>query len=269
MLSLTFDNLGEAAEIEAGATAAEPGRHFTATRVLPEILDLLAARDLRATFFVEGINAELYPGLLREITARGHEVGYHAWRHERWDALSADEQAENLDRGLAAFAGLGLEVAGMRPPGGLLGDGGFDVLRGAGLRYCSPAGAGAGEEDGIAVLPFQWRHVDATCTLPPLARAREQMTGSADPVDAPTLLESLTAEIERLARERGYMAIVLHPVMLDWLGRPNLEALLDRVASYRPEDLRVARCDEVAGHVLDHRQQFSGGASLDASSWAS
>src|SRR6185503_1523666 len=80
-LSLSFDNLGEAAEIGAGAVAPEApgvGSHPTATTVLPGLLDRLGTRGLRATFFVEGLNAKLYPDLLREIDARGHEVAYHA-----------------------------------------------------------------------------------------------------------------------------------------------------------------------------------------------
>jgi peptidoglycan/xylan/chitin deacetylase (PgdA/CDA1 family) len=268
-LSLTFDNLGEAAELEAGAVVAEAGRHFTALAVVPEILDMLARRELPATFFVEGLNAELYPELLGEIAARGHEVAYHAWRHEQWGDLTAAEQAENLARGLEAFASLGLEIAGMRPPGGSLGEGGLGVLREAGLRYCSPAGAGAGEENGIALLPFQWRHVDAACTLPPLTGAREQMTGSPDPVDPPAFLASLGAEIERLTKRGGYMAIVLHPVMLDWLGRESLATLLDRVAASRERDgARVAPCAEVAEQVLAGPERFHGGTVLDASSWA-
>ena len=91
-LSLSFDNLGEAAEIGAGALAPDAsgiGSHPTATAVLPGLLDRLATRGLRATFFVEGLNAELYPDLLREIDARGHEVAYHAWTHEWWGGLPA------------------------------------------------------------------------------------------------------------------------------------------------------------------------------------
>src|SRR4029077_6678827 len=133
--------LGEAAEIELGAVAAGEPReaHATVTQALPAILEALDTRELRATFFVEGLNAELYPEALREIDARGHEVAYHAWRHEQWGDLSDAEQAENLARGLTGFESLGLEIAGMRPPGGALGAGGLDVLGKAGLRYCSPA----------------------------------------------------------------------------------------------------------------------------------
>jgi peptidoglycan/xylan/chitin deacetylase (PgdA/CDA1 family) len=267
-LSLTFDNLGEAAELEGGAEVAEPGRHFTALETVPEILAMLAARQLQATFFVEGLNTELYPDLLREIDARGHEVAYHAWRHEQWGELSASEQAENLAHGLNGFERIGLELAGFRPPGGLLGAGGLDVLREAGLRHCSPAGAGAGAADGIALLPFQWRHVDAACTLPGLDAAREQMTGSADPVDPAAFVASLDAEIETLAQSGGYIAIVLHPVMLAWLGRERLGTLLDRVAAASSRgDLRVGRCADVAGDVLADPASFGNGTVLDTASW--
>ena len=269
-LSLSFDNLGEAAELELGAIAegAPLGGHFTATEVLPALLDQLDRREIAATFFVEGVNAEIYPRLLAEIAVRGHELALHAWRHEQWGELSATEQAENLARCLAGFEALGLDAAGLRPPGGQLGPGGLNVLTQAGLRYCSPAGAGAGESDGIALLPFQWRHLDASCVLPPLAAAREQMTGSPDPVDPAVFLASLEREIEQL-ETAGYLAIVLHPFMLGWLGNEHLVALLDRLARASAEDgLWVAPCADVAEHVLAHPDRFRNGTSLDPSSWA-
>jgi peptidoglycan/xylan/chitin deacetylase (PgdA/CDA1 family) len=265
---LSFDNLGEAAELEGGANVAEAGRHFTAMRIVPEILAMLAQRKLPATFFVEGLNSELYPELLREIDAQGHEVAFHAWRHERWGDLTAAEQAENLARGVGGFERLGLEIAGMRPPGGSLGAGGFEILREAGLRYCSPAGTGAGEEDGVALLPFQWRHVDAACTLPPLTAARQQISGSAEVVDPATFLASLLAEIDALNQRGGWIAIVLHPVMLDWLGREHLETLLDRIASAVADDgLWAGRCADAADRILADPVPFRNGTVLDSTSW--
>jgi len=269
-LSLSFDNLGEAAEVELGAIAADAplGDHFTAKRVLPSLLATLAERDLRATFFVEGLNAELYPEELREIADRGHEVAYHAWRHEQWGDLSAIEQAANLSRGTDAFRNLGLELAGFRPPGGGLGAGGSEVLREAGLRYCSPAGSGCGVHGGVALLPFQWRHVDASCVLPPLAPVREQMTGSPQALDPAAFVSFLDRELTALAIEGGYAAIVLHPFMLEWLGEENLRALLDRVGdASRRGDLWVAHYDEVAANLLADPASFGGGAILDPTSW--
>lgn len=273
-LSLSFDNLGEAAEIELGAFPVDAplGEHFTATRVLPAVLSELMLRNLRATFFVEGLNAELYPVELFSIHLQNHELAYHAWRHEQWGELSAEEQADNLARGIAAFRGLGggvgVELAGLRPPGGQLGAGGLGVLREAGLRYCSPAGEGAGVEDGIALLPFQWRHVDAACVLPPLAPVRERMTGSPDPIDPEAFLVYLNGEIDLLSREGGFATIVLHLFMLDWLGAERLGALLDLVREAKNQgDLWVAPCVQVAEHALAHPDEFRDGTAFDSTSW--
>jgi peptidoglycan/xylan/chitin deacetylase (PgdA/CDA1 family) len=270
VLSLTFDNLGEAAELELGALGADAplGGHETALEVVPRLLGQLGDRGIAATFFVEGMNAEIYPQLLREIDERGHEVAFHAWRHEQWADLDTAEQGANLARGIGAFARLGLEIAGLRPPGGQLGAGGTSVLREAGLRYCSPAGAGAGFEDGVALLPFAWRHVDASCVLPPLGSAREQISGSRDPIEPTHFVAWLEAEIDRLAREGGYMAIVLHPFMLGWLGEERLMGLLNRVAAAAAdEEVWVATCAEVAEHVTAHSDRFGNGAVLDTASW--
>jgi peptidoglycan/xylan/chitin deacetylase (PgdA/CDA1 family) len=265
---LTFDNLGEAAELEGGVEVAETEGHFTALEAVPEILAMLAERELSATFFVEGLNTELYPELLREIDARGHEVAYHAWRHEQWGELSGAEQAENLTRGVAGFERLGLAMAGMRPPGGLLGAGGLDVLHKAGLRYCSPAGTGAGADGGIALLPFQWRHVDAACTLPGMDTAREQMCGSPEPVDPPAFVASLIGQIDELVRSGGYAAIVLHPVMLGWLGSERLATLLGRLAAgVEQDELWVGSCADLAERVLADPASFGNGTVLDTASW--
>jgi peptidoglycan/xylan/chitin deacetylase (PgdA/CDA1 family) len=85
-LSVTFDNLGEAAELELGLwpEGKALGGHPSVARTLPRLLNLLEQAGVRATFFVEGLNAELYPDALRSIAAAGHEVACHAWRHEQW-----------------------------------------------------------------------------------------------------------------------------------------------------------------------------------------
>jgi len=250
-LCLSFDNLGvdEASSAAAG---------------LPALLERLGDRGLGATFFVEGVNAELDPDALREISAHGHEIAYHAWRHEQWGDLSAAEQAENLAHGLSVLTALGIELAGLRPPGGQLGPGGIKILREAGLRYVSPAGDGAGVEDGVALLPFQWRHVDATALLPGLDPVRELMAGAPDPLDADTLVACLSDQVDSLERDGGFMSLVLHLPLLDWLGEHNLIAVLDKLSS---TDAWLARCDAIAGHILSNPEEFSGGTTLDPTSW--
>jgi peptidoglycan/xylan/chitin deacetylase (PgdA/CDA1 family) len=254
-LCLSFDNLGEAAELELGAEPDAPlGEHFTATRVLPRLLTALREHDVPATFFVEGVNTELYPQALEAIAADGHEIAYHAWRHEQWGDLTAAEQAENLSRGIAAFEALGLSVAGLRPPGGQLGAGGVEVLREAGLRYCSPEGRAVAVDDGVALLPFQWSHVDAACVLPPMSAAREEMAGSPDPLGPDALLAYLAVGLERLRLRGGFLTVVLHPFMHEWLGDNRLSLLLSQLSS---DDLWVASFADVAAHLLASATQAS------------
>jgi polysaccharide deacetylase family protein (PEP-CTERM system associated) len=46
------------------------------------LLDILSARELRATFFVLGWVAERHPAIVRSIAAAGHEVACHGYSHE-------------------------------------------------------------------------------------------------------------------------------------------------------------------------------------------
>ncbi|WSP73130.1 polysaccharide deacetylase family protein [Streptomyces sp. NBC_01236] len=47
----------------------------------PHFLRLLDARGVRATFFLLGSMLHRAPGLARELSAEGHEIGIHGWHH--------------------------------------------------------------------------------------------------------------------------------------------------------------------------------------------
>ena len=47
----------------------------------PKILDILKAANAKAAFFLVGVNAERYPGLVRRIVDEGHEIGNHTYYH--------------------------------------------------------------------------------------------------------------------------------------------------------------------------------------------
>ena len=208
---LSFDNLGEAADLERHGSPA-PGPHPSVTIGLPHALDALAALDLRATFFVEALNAELYPQALRDIAAAGHEVGLHGWRHERWDALAPEEEDDVLSRGVAALAGLGLAVEGFRPPGGALGSHTIDALAAHGLRWCSPAGERAGCTAGVAQLPFRWPAVDAYHRLESFTDRR---TARGDRAAVASPREAADALIGMLdARGDDPLVLILHPFLM-------------------------------------------------------
>ena len=47
----------------------------------PQILDILKAKHVHATFFIIGGNAEANPSLVQRILAEGHEIGNHTFTH--------------------------------------------------------------------------------------------------------------------------------------------------------------------------------------------
>ncbi|MEA2395482.1 MAG: hypothetical protein QOJ82_3373 [Solirubrobacteraceae bacterium] len=214
-LTLTFDNLGEASSLAPGEDPdpTSLGRHPSVTSVLPRLLDALDAHGLRATFFVEAVNCERYPDALREIVARGHELGHHSWAHETWAELDGDREAELLHRGLDAFAALGLEVTGFRPPGGELTRRTPGLLRESGLRWCSPAGDGARVEDGLAYLPFQWPLVDAFHLMAAFVDLRKRLGEPRAPADPWQMGRQMDAALDALAREGGHRTLILHPFL--------------------------------------------------------
>lgn len=83
------------------------------------LLDLLAEKQVRATFFVIGARAAEYPGTLRRMVAEGHVVGNHTYNHADLAKLSADGVRRELTRGNAAIArAIGGSPRLMRPPFG-------------------------------------------------------------------------------------------------------------------------------------------------------
>src|SRR6266700_1145799 len=52
-----------------------------APRWTPKVLDILKAANVKAAFFLVGVNAERYPSLVRRIVDEGHEIGNHTYYH--------------------------------------------------------------------------------------------------------------------------------------------------------------------------------------------
>ena len=63
-----------------------------------QILDLLRARQARATFFVVGARVAERPDLVRRMYAEGHEVGVHTFTHGNLANVSRGEHAWNSTR---------------------------------------------------------------------------------------------------------------------------------------------------------------------------
>jgi peptidoglycan/xylan/chitin deacetylase (PgdA/CDA1 family) len=83
-----------------------------------ELLDLLAARGIVATFFVLGQQAERRPALIKRMLAEGHEVANHSYSHANLRRLGAEAQYLELKKTCDILGRLGAEPRWFRPPYG-------------------------------------------------------------------------------------------------------------------------------------------------------
>lgn len=88
----------------------------------PRLLDMLAKRNIKATFYVIGRSVDLHPGVLRRTVAEGHEIGNHSHTHRLLSKLGDTEVRQEMQRCQDAIGrAAGVRPRTMRPPyGGLL-----------------------------------------------------------------------------------------------------------------------------------------------------
>ena len=96
----------------------------------PRVLDVLAGRDVRATFFVIGERAAKSPELIRAMQSAGHEVGNHSWSHPSLWLCAPPRTAEEIGRTHELLTDLtGSAPRYFRPPWGMVNAPMFAVLR--------------------------------------------------------------------------------------------------------------------------------------------
>jgi polysaccharide deacetylase family protein (PEP-CTERM system associated) len=93
-------------------------------RSVDRLLDLMARRDARGTFFTVGWVAERHPAMVRRIADAGHELASHTWDHVRITHQSPDAFRESIRRTKRVIEDLtGAPVNGFRAPS-------FSIVRG-------------------------------------------------------------------------------------------------------------------------------------------
>jgi peptidoglycan-N-acetylglucosamine deacetylase len=222
-LAITVDVDGEAGLPNGGLgyehrLTSRSERAYGLLRGLPRILDVLDEFGAPATFYVPGVTALRHPDEVRGILERRHEVGHHGHTHRRPDKLSAAQQCEEIEAGMAALTQLGAVVSGYRAPGWELTDVTLDAIADAGLRFDSslmgddrpyrvPVGPGT-----LVELPVHWSLDDAP-----------YFHSGAD-VDA--LERVWRRELQLAAEKQQALTLTLHPEIL---GRPHRLDALRRV----------------------------------------
>lgn len=89
------------------------------TEWTPEILNVLAAKKILATFYLNGADLDRHPDAGAAIARAGHEIGNHTYTHRRMMLVSAATVAEEIERTDAAIARTGYRgPVTFRPPYG-------------------------------------------------------------------------------------------------------------------------------------------------------
>ena len=84
-----------------------------------KILDILDEYEVKTTFFLVDIWTQRFPELVKEIDARGHEIGNHSTSHPQMSRLSAEKIAAELDTmSDNVYALIGKRPVLFRPPYG-------------------------------------------------------------------------------------------------------------------------------------------------------
>ena len=87
----------------------------------PPVLEALDEANWKGTFFLIGRKAEQHPELVREIVARGHEIGNHSYAHREPDEVGVEEFIDGVVQTQEILSSMtGQEVGMMRPPKGRL-----------------------------------------------------------------------------------------------------------------------------------------------------
>lgn len=83
----------------------------------PQILDILKKNDVKATFFLVGENAKLFPDLVKREFEEGHEIGNHTFTHIDVAKMSYDTVYNEINKTQEMIKEItGVEPKLFRPP---------------------------------------------------------------------------------------------------------------------------------------------------------
>ena len=255
-VALSFDPDHETGTLREGSTSV--GRlsqgQYGSRAGMPRILDLLKRYDIKASFFVPGVVARLYPDEQTRTVAEGHEVGMHGWIHERTSPLEEDVERELMQRAFDTLTkATGRQPVGVRVPSWDFSANTLKLIREMGLLYDSSLMADDEPyelvEDGVATgvveLPVEWIKDDA----PYLNMARFEAVRPYTPPSA--VLEIFRREFDGAVRENGLFLLTMHPHII---GHRSRFAILEELVQHMRGTAGVwfATHEEVARYCKEH-----------------
>lgn len=200
---------------------------------IPRILDMLDTWNVKATFFIPGIVAEDYPEVVREISRRGHEIGFHGYEHEEFTTTTYEEENATMHKANAIIRKIcGQKLCGHRAPGGVIHDYSLRLFLEHGYIYSS----NWRNQDGPFLHIIDGKEVPLV-ELPKDSilddTAYDFYTDSAPEryeLKSPReMLEIWKEEFDSLAAEGRMMNFVLHP---QFIGRASRVNMLSELIGY-------------------------------------
>ncbi len=246
-ITLNFD--GPSWDLTQGVRplGARSGGHYSGRIGVRRQLDLLERHDIKGTFFIPGYDAECYPELIREIAARGHEVGAHGYLHER--VLFEPEEEERRLRRTHDILGdlLGAPPKGWRSPSGQKTYTTLGVLSSLGYLYDAsdkdfdaPYVLDLGDGRRMAEVPNNAFSLD---DFPWVVHSRTPTSEMRD---------AWIAEFDHLYAERGYFMLGIHSRAPWGSGIPSRAIALEELIRHMKQHpaVRFMTVSEIAEWVM-------------------
>ena len=221
------------------ADLERPEAFFALNDGLEQVLTVLRKHGFRATFAVPAVIAKIYPSVLRQLVAEGHEIAANGFRHEDVTNLSRENEASRI----AATTEILADVIGRRPDGwfsmprqgdpfagGTISPNTIDLLIDAGYVWF---GNGLADDiphhwvtdfataRTILALPYYYHFDDQFFLMfPPKGTGLEH---------ADSLFRNWRAEFEAQYKRGRHFSMTLHPLGSGWCNRAEL---LDRFLAH-------------------------------------
>jgi peptidoglycan/xylan/chitin deacetylase (PgdA/CDA1 family) len=223
-VALSFDSDHETNELrDGGKSIGRLAWGQYGNRVgIPRIAKLLAAHDIRATFYVPAVAALLYPDEQKMLAAAGHEIGIHGWIHELNSVLPYEAERELMFRSADTLEKItGVRPVGLRTPSWDFSPSTLKIEKELGLLYDSSLMADEdcyellldGEATGVVELPVEWIRDDAPYFM-------MNRMGAQRPYTPPSgVFDIFRRELEAAHAEGGIFQLTCHPHVIGYRSR--------------------------------------------------
>ena len=172
------------------AITFDDGPHY---RLTPILLDALAERGVRATFFLLGASITSNPEIVERMHREGHQIGNHSYSHSALTRLSRRQIIDEIEiTNYLIYQITGKKPTLLRPPYGSFNDMVLEVAEELGMKIVM-----------WSVDPQDWRYLDAYATQSHIVeRAQEGSVILLHDIHASSIYAAIYA-IDRLL-EKGY-----------------------------------------------------------------